>query len=300
MKFSIIIPSRNRPDQLQMCLNSLTRINQPAGQWEIIVACDGETPEYAAILNHFSQKLPLTHVTLQPSGPAVARNVGSRQASGDYLVFLDDDCLVDKDWLLGFEEALTTTQKDALGGKTLNATPHLAGACAWHHLVDFLYLYWSDKDLNRLILISNNVVYKRQIFQEIGGFDQGFTMAASEDRDISWRMLAQGHTQGFTEKAVVWHAQDKLTGLKYLQLQYRYGRGSARFHQVTKQQYPSVLQRFGPNSRAKYVKELLRYLIKKQVRLDVAILLLCGHLAHLLGRRSQSSQALTVQTGVDS
>lgn len=102
LKFSVIIPTRDRPSELAMCLKSFTALNYPAGAWELIVVNDGGARSFAAMTRDLKQALPLRLVNTDYAGPAAARNIGTNLARGDYLAFTDDDCYVAPDWLISF------------------------------------------------------------------------------------------------------------------------------------------------------------------------------------------------------
>ena len=97
-RFSIIIPTKDRPEALFHCLESFTRLDYP--DWELIVVNDGGAESFANLPERLLEILPITLVDQEASGPAAARNYGASLASGDYLAFTDDDCRVEPDWLL--------------------------------------------------------------------------------------------------------------------------------------------------------------------------------------------------------
>ena len=95
MRISVVITTYNRPDALSLVLRALAA--QTAGEFEVLIADDGSTPETAEMLARLTPELnfPLRHV-LQPDDgfrAPMARNRASAVATGDYIVFLDGDCL---------------------------------------------------------------------------------------------------------------------------------------------------------------------------------------------------------------
>jgi glycosyltransferase involved in cell wall biosynthesis len=109
MKFSIIIVTFNRKNELENCLNSLLsqKINVP---YEVIIIYNGEISYAAKMKNTFTN---LKSVSIPASTPAHARNVGIKEASGEYLFFLDDDCLLPEDY---FTKVQFNEGWDILGG----------------------------------------------------------------------------------------------------------------------------------------------------------------------------------------
>ena len=125
---------------------------------------------------------------------------------------------------------------DALGGQSTTPFEQNIAERAWQHLTDFLYDFMRDDSGNALLLISNNVAYKRAVFEAIGGFNETFPLAAAEDMEMSFRLLKSGHQQRYFPEAKVWHYHH-LTIWGHLKQQFRYGRGGYYFNQL-RQQYP--------------------------------------------------------------
>ena len=96
--WSIVVPTYDRETALTACLDALAATALPAGAAEVIVVDDGSPRPVADVVAAFAPRLPLRTCRQRNAGPAAARNAGARDARGDRLVFLDDDCLVDRTW----------------------------------------------------------------------------------------------------------------------------------------------------------------------------------------------------------
>lgn len=96
MQFSIIIPVYNTASYLEACLDSVLLQSFPQDKIEIVCINDGSTDNSAEILQSYTERYKHLHVVTQSNaGLSAARNVGMRQAKGEYLLFLDsDDILV--------------------------------------------------------------------------------------------------------------------------------------------------------------------------------------------------------------
>src|SRR5262245_37328532 len=90
--FSIVVPTYQRPDQLTMCLQSLTFLDYPRSNFEVIVVDDGSEMPPETVVAAFHDRLDVTLLTQPHAGPAQARNTGAAHAKGAFLVFTDDDC----------------------------------------------------------------------------------------------------------------------------------------------------------------------------------------------------------------
>ena len=83
-------------------------------------------------------------------------------ANFDHLAFTDDDCRVTPEWLQQFTRGFAQTGCDALGGSTGNPQPNNMAMQASQFLIEFMYGYMQDGANNNLMLVSNNVAYRRR------------------------------------------------------------------------------------------------------------------------------------------
>jgi len=160
-----------------------------AGRCEIIVSDDSRTDGPRGVVAEF----PGVQWVQGPlRGPAANRNCGARHARGDWLVFLDDDCLPDSGWLAAYEQA-ATADADVLEGKTVCP---IEDAFAFYEIVENVAggAFWSC-----------NLAVRREKFEELGGFDEDFTRACAEDMEFAWRMRKRGLRSAFVEQALVTH-----------------------------------------------------------------------------------------------
>lgn len=232
--FSVIIPTYNRPEPLRACLESFCSLEYPRDKWELIVVSDGGDSSFTAVSDTLKNALPLTLLTVPHGGPAKARNAGAAHAKFDFIAFTDDDCRIFPNWLHQFADGFTNGEWDALGGRSVTPFEQNSAEKAWQHLTDFLYDFMRDDDGNALLLISNNVAYRRDIFEQIGGFNDAFPLAAAEDMEISYRLLKHGFRQRYFPAANVWHYHH-LTTWGHIKQQFRYGRGGYYFNLMREQ-----------------------------------------------------------------
>jgi glucosyl-dolichyl phosphate glucuronosyltransferase len=126
MHVSIIICTRNRRDALQSTLASLARVESPAGSSvELIVADNGSTDGTASVLNaNSNSKFATRHLVVAEPGKSTALNAALHHATGDILVFTDDDVIPQPEWLERITRPITSGQADAVAG-TITMAPHL-------------------------------------------------------------------------------------------------------------------------------------------------------------------------------
>ena len=231
--FSIIIPSYNRPTQLAVCLEAVSRQEYPRERYEIIVVDDGSETPLAPVVEPYRDRLTLRLLVQQHSGPAAARNNGAAAAKGSFLVFTDDDCRPTPDWLaaLARHYRLHPEPRHAVTGKTLNGLHANVYSIASQRLVDYLYSYFNtDADQSRF-LTSNNVALPVECFRETGGFDTAFRRAAGEDRDFTDRLLEAGRRICYDPDVII-HHDHPLTFKAFLRQHFNYGRAAFCFHRL--------------------------------------------------------------------
>ncbi|WP_017324584.1 glycosyltransferase family 2 protein [Synechococcus sp. PCC 7336] len=198
--FSVVVPTYQRIETLATCLDCLAPGAQtlPSDRYEVIVTDDGrEITAEAAI----RERYPWAKWYAAPQrGPAANRNNGAARASGQWLVFTDDDCLPDPGWLEAYasqiarnREAGSTKLYRVLEGKTYAPRPRRS--------LD------EESPVNETggNLWSCNFAIERSLFEELSGFNTRFPYAAAEDIDLHWRLRQRQESIAFVEAASVCH-----------------------------------------------------------------------------------------------
>lgn len=217
MSWSVIVPTRGRPEQLRRCLHSLARLDWPADGFEVLVVDDGGGLPHEAI----EAGGPNARLIRQShAGPAAARNRGAREARNERLAFVDDDCIVTPGWLTGFARALDEHPGAAAGGRVVNGLPGNLFSTATETMIAYMY-----EAAHERFVTSNNLAVPRAHYLELGGFDERFPLAAAEDRDFSQRWLASGAEIVAADDAVVEHAHE-LSLRGFIRQHFAYGRGA--------------------------------------------------------------------------
>ena len=232
VRFSVIVPTYQRPAALAACVAALTQLRPPAGDFEIVIVNDGGMPPSPATTIHSPSlgERALRVIEQRNAGPAAARNAGAEAARGTLLAFTDDDCRPDPGWLEAFDRALCAAPGSLAGGRTINAIASSVFAETSQQLADFVASYFSGGAEGRFFT-SNNIAVARDEFLSAGGFDARFPFSAGEDRELTDRWSAQGRPSVAVPDAVVRHAHD-LTARRFLRQHFTYGRGASAFRRV--------------------------------------------------------------------
>ncbi len=219
---SVIVPTFGRPDALAACVVALRQMDYPSDRFEILVVDDG-SPIPVQIPPGPAR--PRVHLIRQVNqGPAVARNRAAAAATGDVLAFTDDDCRPHPSWLRALVDALDEHPDALLGGDTRNGLIANRWAEASQTLVSFLYGSFGSCRALRPFFTSNNLAGRREVFMDLGGFDESFRHSAAEDRDLSERWSQRG-TLLFVPDAHVEH-HHALDARGFFKQHHMYGRGA--------------------------------------------------------------------------
>lgn len=230
---SVVVPTRNRRPHVEACLRALTSQSYPRDQFEVIVVDDGGDVPLRPTLAPFDAQLRLQLIEQRRAGPARARNVGARRASGTLLAFTDDDCEPAPLWLAALSRSYSQCQDCAIGGGVVNALKSNACSSASQLLVDYLYEYHDATPspgrgpAAPRFFTSNNLAVPAALFHAVGGFDESFPLAAGEDREFCDRWQAHGYRLLRAPEAVVRHAH-ALSLPTFWRQHMNYGRGA--FH----------------------------------------------------------------------
>ncbi len=229
VRYSFLIPTRGRLGQVRETLQALSALEAPNGSFEALVGVDGGIPEPGAwSLAESAGGMPLTLIAQDRHGPARARNVAAARAQGEWLVFLDDDCRLSRDYLRVLERALTSDRSLAVGGQP--RTPDSAGiwTLATHIVVEAFVESQRRACGTPGFLPSQNLVVHRTAWAQTGGFNEDFRAAAGEDREFCIRWTRGGGRLARLPELRYVH-DDPLDLRDFLRKHFQYGQGAARF-----------------------------------------------------------------------
>jgi Predicted glycosyltransferases len=187
---SVVVPTYHRNDLLMRCLDRLAPGVQtlPAEQYEVLVCDDGRQTTAREMV---AERYPFARWFQGPGkGPGPNRNVGAREARGEFVAFVDDDCVPSPNWLAAFA-AVVKPEVDVYEGRT---TCELGIRNALE-----------DSPCNEVggALWTCNLMIRRSAFWTLGGFDENFRI--QEDLDLRLRIVQTGVSCTFVPAAVVDH-----------------------------------------------------------------------------------------------
>ena len=231
MRFSVIIPVYNRPEELQKLLQSLCK--QSFTDFEVIVVDDGSDLSSKPIANGFEALLSIHYCYQNNTGQGFARNKGMELAKGDYFVFFDSDCVIPPDYFSILNTALISRRLDAHGG------PDDAGEdfSDWQKAMNFsMTSFWTTggirgkmKNPAKYQARGYNMGFSRVVYANLGGFVHP-NMA--EDIELSIRIKKAGYKLELVEEAFVYHHR-KNDFFSFIRQSHQFGRNRVfitRFH----------------------------------------------------------------------
>ena len=231
MRFSVIIPVYNRPDELQSLLESLS--SQTFNDFEVIVIEDGSDHSSRAIVRDFHERININYHFQKNTGQGFARNKGIELAKGDYFVFFDSDCVIPPDYLAILNVALAKRNLDAHGG------PDDAGDSfsPWQKAMNFSMtsslttggIRGKMKNPAKYQARGYNMGFSREVYQRVGGF---IHPNMAEDIELSIRIKKAGFRLELVTEAFVYHHR-KNDFLSFFRQSHQFGRNRVfitKFH----------------------------------------------------------------------
>ena len=233
LDLSLIISTRNRAESLQRTLRAVEQV-QTRADWELVVVNNGSTDETATILDSFATSSCLNLLVIQESTPGLAnaRNAGVRAASGEILIFTDDDCLPATDFI---ETTKLVFDEDARigfsGGRILLHDPSDQPITIQESMTREEIA--PGQFIEAGLIQGANFAFRRSALLQIGGFDPFFgagSFYAVEDIDSVARVSAAGWHGVYDPRPLVYHHHGRKTLADATALEKTYARGRGAYY----------------------------------------------------------------------
>lgn len=204
MKYSIIVPVYNRPDEVDELLESLE--GQSLKDFEVVIVEDGSDKPCKDVCDRHASKLDIRYFMKQNSGPGQSRNYGAERAGGEYLIVLDSDVVLPEGYLAAVDKELHDAPADAFGGPD-KAHPSFTDTqkAISYSMTSFFTtggIRGGKKKLDKFYPRSFNMGIRRETYMSLGGFSR---MRFGEDIDFSIRIFKAGCRCRLFPEAWVWH-----------------------------------------------------------------------------------------------
>lgn len=231
--FSVIIPTRNRAEQLRDVLLRIAQLDYPRDKFEVIVVNNRSTDSTNRVVDTFRRahsSLTISLISEYQPGPSFARNAGIRKAKYSHIACIDDDILVDKEYLQKLNIAFQKhTNATIIGGKVIESSkkninvqknyPEMGWIFAVtqrHNRGDYILKY-PDALFSANMSINLKKLNTRKVFDTRLGRTIGNTTLLGEDTELCFRLMLEHHTIVYDPLIVTEHIiSNSRTKAKYI------------------------------------------------------------------------------------
>ena len=210
MRYSIIVPVYNRPDEVDELLESLC--SQTLKDFEVVIVEDGSKITCKDVCDKYADILDLHYYYKENSGPGQSRNYGVERAQGEYVIILDSDAVTPTGYIQAIDSELQRQPSDAWGGPDAahESFSDIQKAISYAMTSFFTTggIRGGKKQLDRFYPRSFNLGIRREAYLQLGGFSKTRFSKMSlygEDIDFSIRIYKAGYTCRLFPEAWVWH-----------------------------------------------------------------------------------------------
>lgn len=231
-RVSVVIVNYNGEEYIKNCIESIGKVNYDSKKLEIVVIDNGSKDNSVNLIRaNFPQVKLITNKKNIGFAPAV--NMGAKEATGKYIAIINNDIVVDKNWLIELVKAVSgNTEVVCAGSKVLNADGtkiDFVGGMVNFEGKGFQIDYGKplsedihNQQMYYLFANGSSMLVDREVFLEADGFDEDF-FAYYEDVDFGWRLWVLGYKVVFVPTSIVYHvhhgtskafSEDKLRFLK--------------------------------------------------------------------------------------
>ncbi len=222
MKYSVIIPVYNRPEEVRELLQSLA--DQDRKNFEVVIVEDGSSTKCIQEVEGFKTELNIQYFYKDNSGPGDSRNFGMKKAQGDYLLFFDSDCLIPTDYFSKLDAFLMEhPEVDVFGGPDREHPSFSKVQKAINYaMTSFITtggIRGRKKHVGKFEPRSFNMGFSHTVFEKVGGFA---SLHPGEDPDLSIRIVRAGFSSALVPDLYVYHKR-RIDWSKFSKQVYKFG-----------------------------------------------------------------------------
>jgi hypothetical protein len=238
---SIVILNMNEKHFLGPCLDSLKKMNFPY-KYEIIIVDNGSTDDSQEFIKKNYPKVKLI-ANKENRGFAEGNNMGVKLAKGKYIVLLNNDTQVTRNWLINLLEVAEKDEtigicgpKQLIGDK--KTILYGGGAINYIGLSYSLNMYkkdFKDTKIRETAFASGAAFFmRRDLIKKIGLFDKDYFIY-HEDVDVSWRTMLAGYKVVYVPTSVIYHF-------------FKFNRRPRKMELLERNRYMTVLKNYSTRS----------------------------------------------------
>ncbi len=220
--YSVVLPTFGRPEDVNELLSSLAA--QEYKNFEVIIVDATFNDSVEQVAGKFNDQISLQYIYRKGLGISESRNLGVENAKGDYVVFIDSDCIVPPKYFSEIEQFLKTNKADAFGGPDAAGETFTPVQKAMNYVMtSFLTtggIRGRKKRVSKFQPRGFNMGISKKVFLEVGGYSG---MKVAEDVDLSMRIHKGGYTTALISDAYVYHKRKTSLYKFYVQM-FMYGK----------------------------------------------------------------------------
>lgn len=210
-RISVVIPCFNEEKYVHRLLDCLSR--QTLKPEEVIIADSDSEDGTLETVREYSRKLPVKIIESAVRSPGGARNAGAAKAAGAYLIFIDADITIPKNFIKSIYDYLEKEPVDFISPKYRSDGGHFADTLLFWIVDNALYIRM--KILKRVFGIGGVMVVRRSLHKQIGGFDAG--RQAHNDMDYLKKLKGRRPSFAYLDSLVVTHSSRRYQNQTMLQ-----------------------------------------------------------------------------------
>ncbi|MDE6265831.1 MAG: glycosyltransferase [Muribaculaceae bacterium] len=219
-EFSVIVPVYNRINEVDELLQSLA--SQTFKDFEVMIVEDGSTDPCGKTVEKYSDKISVRYFFKENEGRSIARNHGMKNATGNFFIFFDSDCVIPPDYFEKLSRYLKENPTDCFGGPDAAHESFSNTQKAINYsMTSFLTtggIRGGKVSLEKFVPRTFNMGFSRNVWEKVGGFREMF----SEDIDMSTRIKQSGFSISLFPELYVWHKR-RIDFRKFLRQVYVFG-----------------------------------------------------------------------------
>jgi len=233
---TIVIPTFNRANLLREAIINVNEYTKHRTDIEILIIDNNSSDNTFDIVEELMKSNPsLLYFKEENQGLSYAKNRAIQEASGEIIIFLDDDIEIDEKWIDAILKPFDDMTIAVVGGKVL---PHKVQIPGW---LPFKYYFLASifDPGDEMALVSHvmggNCAIRKEVFDQIGVFDtalgrKGSVLLSGEENDLYSRITQKGYEICFAPEAIIYHKINSKLNPEYI-LNYAFflGRSSANY-----------------------------------------------------------------------
>ncbi|MCM4169745.1 Undecaprenyl-phosphate 4-deoxy-4-formamido-L-arabinose transferase [Arenibacter antarcticus] len=203
--YSFIVPVYNRPNEIDELLQSLA-LQDYSKPFEIVIIEDGSTESSQEVVETYGDKLAITYLTKENSGPGSSRNYGMQRAKGNYFIVLDSDCILPPQYLSLVDADLAENYVDCYGGPDAAHPSFSQVQKAINYTMTSVFttggIRGNKTAVGKFQPRSFNMGLSKEVFEKTQGYG---TIHPGEDPDLTFRIWKAGYETKLIPDAYVYH-----------------------------------------------------------------------------------------------